>query len=889
MADRRGALFPLLILTWIILSPTPQPVNQDFGNRITLRDVIATERNSLEVLNNSSYIDTRFDGQTTYADLKLTGFEPERGYAWSSWSHLKKRVTEHSEWTQNALRGDIKDARPYPLFNNVSGYVHGRWARSDLEKIVEPPHLNLTEYARDDPFGGPRRERHFGRNFTGTEGDVRIEFSQKAQPSETLNIHGVANVTEMNLELKLGDDLTDNEHEMLLRGIYFQDVGHAVLTTTSAKFAGIFALPHFTPTDYTFNLSRTILNESISRTIQRQEDRDTISHNPWSTHSEGVPDDSMGSPQCELIVWLQQLPPVSSGTPYTSGFLAFLERELRFPTGAFVPPVPEMRFEMTVFSPDCGYILTSQGPPGFSPKIANHLSGPKSQVLTGQGRHHLLLFMVALGLQLALIKKQMGESSTPSTRSRVSFNTILGMAMGDGFATLACATLGAVTDGLAMDLMAVAFMGFTGMLFFGMQFLLQIWNVQAPELRQRERVEVEEQLRRRETVLAEIRAARERRQAAAAEAAAATAAAAAANSSSDIDTERTAGTDVSMPTQPENTSVPQEVQQPTQQPTTQDGLLPLPATAPRPPAEPPLFYMPSDQAGLQTVQPLQPLTEEQHAALVEAITNSRVPTFGYHYARFFLMLFGVVFISINATSWPSILQRGFFTLIAFIYLSFWIPQITRNVQRNCRRALEWDFVLGQSALRLLPFAYFYAYPHNIIFANVDYYSLAVLVIWQWLQVIALGSQDLLGPRWFVRDTWVPPAYDYHPILRYDEEGATLPLGATNTASSPPNSRRASVSGTDTTGRRNSLQHKESKDKGKGKRTFDCAICMQDLEVPVVEAGDNSDVASSSGSFVLARRLYMVTPCRHIFHTPCLEGWMKYRLQCPNCREGLPPL
>lgn len=231
---------------------------------------------------------------------------------------------------------------------------------------------------------------------------------------------------------------------------------------------------------------------------------------------------------------------------------------------------------MTVFSPDCGYILTSQGPPGFSPKVANHLSGPKSQVLTGQGRHHLLIFMVALGLQLALIKKQMGESSTPSTRSRISFNTILGMAMGDGFATLACATLGAVTDGLAMDLMAVAFMGFTLMLFFGMQFLLQIWNVQAPELRQRERVEVEEQLRRRETVLAEIREARERRQAAAAEAAAATAATtAAANTTSDADTERTTGADVSVPAHPETPSQPQAVQQPAQQPTSQDGLLPF--------------------------------------------------------------------------------------------------------------------------------------------------------------------------------------------------------------------------------------------------------------------------------------------------------------------------
>jgi hypothetical protein len=885
MADRRGALFPILILTWIILSPTPQPVNHDLANRTTLKDVVATEQQSLEVLNNSTYIDTRFEGQTTYTDLNLTGFEADRGYAWNSWPHLKKRVTEQSEWTQRALRGDAKETRPYPLYNNVTGYVHGRWVRSDLENSMEPPNLNLTDYAREDPFGGPRRERHFGRNFTGTEGDVRIEFSEKGPPSQTLGLHGVANVTEMNIELKLSDDLTDNEHEMLLRGIYFQDVGHAVLTTTSSKFAGIFALPHFTPTDYTFNLSRTILNESISRTIQRQVNRDTISRNPWSTHLEGVSDDSTGSPQCELVVWLQQLAPASSGAPYSSSFLAFLERELRFPTGSFIPPVPDMRFEMTVFSPDCGYILTSQGPPGFSPKIANHLSGPKSQVLTGKGRHHLLLYMVALGLQVALIKKQMTESSTPSTRSRISFNTILGMAMGDGFTTLACATLGAITDGLAMDLMAVAFMSFTGMLFFGMQFLLQIWNVQAPELRHRERVEVEEMLRRRETVLAEMRVARERRQAAAAEAAAA-AAAAAVNTSPGVDIERPAEADTPTQPQPQPQSVPQTVPQEIQHPTNQEGLLPLPATAPRPPVESPLFYMPSDQAGLQTVQPLQPLTEEQHAALVEAITNSRVPTFGYHYARFFLMLFGVVFISINALGWPSILQRGFFTLLAFVYLSFWIPQIIRNVQRNCRRALEWDFVLGQSALRLLPFAYFYAYPHNILFVAVDHYSISVLIIWQWLQVVALGSQDLLGPRWFVRETWVPPAYDYHPILRYDEEGATLPLGATNTFS-PPTSRRNSVSGTDVTVRRNSLQHKESKDKSKGKRTFDCAICMQDLEVPVVEAGESGDAAA--GSFVLARRLYMVTPCRHIFHTPCLEGWMKYRLQCPNCREGLPPL
>jgi hypothetical protein len=66
--------------------------------------------------------------------------------------------------------------------------------------------------------------------------------------------------------------------------------------------------------------------------------------------------------------------------------------------------------------------------------------------------------------------------------------------------------------------------------------------------------------------------------------------------------------------------------------------------------------------------------------------------------------------------------------------------------------------------------------------------------------------------------------------------------------------------------------------------------MQDLEVPIVEAGGSAADASLGGSAgLLARRMYMVTPCRHIFHSACLEGWMKYRLQCPICRETLPPL
>ena len=81
---------------------------------------------------------------------------------------------------------------------------------------------------------------------------------------------------------------------------------------------------------------------------------------------------------------------------------------------------------------------------------------------------------------------------------------------------------------------------------------------------------------------------------------------------------------------------------------------------------------------------------------------------------------------------------------------------------------------------------------------------------------------------------------------------------------------------------------EAKDKSEGsRRCFDCAICMNEIDVAVVRGKEGGE-AGLLGT-ALERATYMVTPCRHIFHAECLEGWMDLRLVCPVCRETLPPL
>jgi len=910
MADRRGSLLPLLIIAFIVFSPDiSRRPGVRFQQGPTIDDVILEEERSLSVLQNSSYGDIdNYDDRK----LNLTGLEPSRGFAWDALSKVKERAQEKLVYAigEDGSRGlEGGGEVGVPLFHNVTGYIHGPWVRSRIEKGIEVPKLNLTQYAAEGPFG-QLLERPFERNITGNSGEMRIRLHEQTEKGyEGILMPG--NVTGISAEITIVDPDFELEQDLKVYGVYYTDVGQAILTTTSSsKFAGIFALPHFALSQETFNSSRTLVSDLVAKTIQSQKDGSSILMNPWRSNIEAT-DTPFDYPNCELVLYLQQLPPTSTTMAFSTPLISFLERELRFPTGAFLPTVPELRFSMLAFSPDCGYVLESKGEPEYVPQEGTHLTGPKIEVMYNTGRHHLLVFSLTTGAQLLLLIRQMREANTPSTRSRISYYTIGLIAQGDGFAAITFILLSALMNGVWVALSTSAFLALISVSFFGMRFIMEIWTAQAPERERLAREEAEEHRRRVERFEEALRSIRaDRQRALDALRAHATNVAAAEQPAgeqrqSDISAPpRVESAQINDPAQPRPAAThPDLTRQPPTEPReidtaapvnmiqTMPGSLPVPVTTPQLPTDTGAtpFFMPSDQQGLEPVT--QPETNPPAAGGPIRI-EPFLPTFGSFYARFYLLMLGVLFLGLNAASWPSAIRRGFFALIAFIYLSFWLPQIYRNAYRNCRRALKWEFVLGQSALRLAPFAYFYAYRNNAIFAEPSLSSLAVLAIWLWIQIVMLGSQEIIGPRWFIKQSWVPPAYDYHPVLREDEEGATMPIGfseaagtsSTSAPSSPQLDRRPSLSA-----RRASIA-KDTRTKGRGKRVFDCAICMQDLEVPVVPSGGStSDEGGMLGGGLLARRNYMVTPCRHIFHTTCLEGWMKYRLQCPICREGLPPL
>ncbi|KAJ5917609.1 hypothetical protein N7466_011163 [Penicillium verhagenii] len=313
-------------------------------------------------------------------------------------------------------------------------------------------------------------------------------------------------------------------------------------------------------------------------------------------------------------------------------------------------------------------------------------------------------------------------------------------------------------------------------------------------------------------------------------------------------------------------------------PTTRPGTLPLPATAVRDSGATPIILTP-DQDPPENEPDIAPTNRT-----VAPTSQQMRSDVGAMYARFYLALFGMLMLSFWALLLPRRLGSIYARLLSGVYLSFWVPQIYRNVMRNCRKALRWDFVIGQSILRLLPFFYFLTARGNVLFIRPDWTTAFIMAGWMWVQAWILASQDILGPRFFVPRGWAPPAYDYHPTLR-DNAGPDddLEAGGVISIASLRADKQDLVS--------DSKDDDKQRSKDRKKVVFDCAICMQDIEVPVLPAPTSAGGSSVSegATNILSRRNYMVTPCRHIFHTACLESWMRLRLQCPICRDTIPPV
>jgi hypothetical protein len=827
----------IVLLFFLYASPdqgTPPgfPTARDYA-----AERISRSRRALHVLNITRWQD--FSPRTADKKheapryLNLTGFRENDEYAWERLDAFKKRSVEYSDEAKGQwhLGQDDKSGLMGDMYENVTGIVTGKWVRHTADINGEPRHrvMNLTEISPDIDWAF-RGEEYWIRNITGNEGKLMLRLEEKEvkeqgsledpPPSPGDIIRGIFATVTIQDESSSGDGW-----EMKVHGVHWPKQGVMLFTTTSDKFAGIFGLPHLTPSQEHYLSSQKLLNRTLENTIEGLERAVWADPgNPWTSSPESQGDATMPVPHCELVVYVQVYPvkvdfATSAGYLDPENIVHQIEQEIRFPNGAPIPEVPKLQMSTVMFSPDCGFMLESKGPPDFPPQNGEHLVGKKQELFIHDIQNWLHVFALVIFGQIMLLKIQSKEASTPSTIGRVSLYTVAIMLMADALLFSSLSLLSATAPNLFPSALLTSFTALMSVA-LGVRFIGAIYQVQEPEGRERLRAQ-----QAPPSTLARPAA-----------------------SSTPAPVLTAAGADIFA----RPTNIP--------------------------------IIIPSDQDIDAEI------TENITAAVVSTLpttntlaTATQPPprstsSFGAIYVKFILTLTLLLFISLSSTSWPIGLRTFYINTLSFIYLSIWIPQIRRNIIRNCRKALLWKFIIGQSVLRVLPFAYFYLKEDNILFAETDWKAFCVLAGWVWVQIWVLVAQEILGPRWGLPKNWYEEGWDYHPILREDNvEAGGLPIGLVQIPGSP------------TLERTRTSEELGRKKRDGGVRTVDCAICMQVLEVPVVGAGEDSAGNAGGVTGMLARRLYMVTPCRHVFHSACLEGWMRFRLQCPICRENLPPL
>ncbi|KPM41327.1 hypothetical protein AK830_g5261 [Neonectria ditissima] len=826
----------ILFLIWLIF-----PDGEYQSGSLALSD-LAAERlarfhDALDVLNTSHWGDfaprRSDDDDAKPSYLNISGFREQDHFAWEDLGRFHERSLEFSRHAIPPVGGkDLWDiGQGEPVWMNASGTVHGEWVRRQGSVSRRYDSYNLSNSAPGMDWIGDKAD--WARNITGNSGRMMLridgnktvsEYDQLAEDSTPVSgglIRSVKGTTTI-------EDIEGSGHnwEMRLWGVHWPHQGVILMTTTSEKFEGIFGLPHLSPSEDFFLSSQRLLNQSLARTIARKEENIYIDQNmPWTSDLENPMYTTNPSPHCEYIMYAQVHPPgqqihnldlADTSRDTMESIIGAIESELQSPQGAPIPKVPKLQMSAVIYSPDCAFFLESKGPPDFSPSEAQHLTGMKTEVHVYQVKAWILVYAMVVFAQVNLLKNQMKESCTPSTMGRVSFWTTAMMVMVDGMTFTAAATWVSSAAATFLPTLALLFSAFLSMTIGG-SFLAKIWEVQLPETRPRR--------------------------------------------------DRGSGTSGS---DSGSTPSPAVI---TPEPTGTGPLLPIAHQPARPPPQP--VIIPSDQD--IDAEIADGATAVPNATAGRAAAPQAVQSFQTIVGRLILFSLCIIFLAISSTTWYPSLRFVFLNTCTLVYLSLWLPQIYRNILRNCRRALAWPFVLGQSVLRLLPIAYFWLKEDNFLYAQTDRNAFIIFCAWVWLQVIVLVAQDVVGPRFGIPVGWTPAAWDYHPVLREDSlEAGGLPIGLVSD----------DIAGTDqATATSTARADDDVTKKRSSTRTMDCAICREVLEVPVLSAGDeDSGVAG-----VFARRLYMVTPCRHIFHSACLEGWMRFRLQCPICREELPPL
>ena len=210
----------------------------------------------------------------------------------------------------------------------------------------------------------------------------------------------------------------------------------------------------------------------------------------------------------------------------------------------------------------------------------------------------------------------------------------------------------------------------------------------------------------------------------------------------------------------------------------------------------------------------------------------------------------------------------------------WTPQIIFNIYYNNRVALPWSYLIFTSIYRLFIPCYFRLNKKNFFLISPDYTFCVFIIILMFFQIYILYYQKIKGSRFFLPEKFRINQLDFY---KNKEEILSLNPNANN---------------------------------------IECVICLYPLFHTenehtkyffndFISLGENEHVQILRDDFNIFEeknnfykkkiksffefrerslnvegKKYIITPCKHFFHSKCLEMWFHRKRECPNCRTEI---